>query len=76
MGLPLGPVTLFGEKATVGVGVFALGGNAANTQIDNNGISNNEVGLFLLEDGGDLSGSGGSGNTFINNDVDELPPAP
>jgi len=71
-GLPIGPVTLFGEKATVGVGVFALGGKAKDVDVSGNDISNNEIGVVILEDGGNISGSGSSGNTFTDNDTDEM----
>ncbi len=71
-GLPLfGPVSLFGDKASVGVGLFALDGKIKDAKVAGNDIDNNNVGVVILEDSGNISGSGTSGNTYTNNDLDE-----
>jgi|GEM_PF-1996497 len=71
-GLPIGPVTLFGDKALAGVGLLAYDGKTKDATIVGNTITNNDYGIAVLEDGGNNSGLTTAGNTFSNNTEDEL----
>ena len=70
-GVPIGPVTLFEDKALAGVGLLAISGDVKNTDVVNNLIFNNNIGVAAVEQaGGSTNGLFLLDNSFIDNDED------